>query len=47
MKAYSGQEMKKAYYEAFWRARCVRVSLLILWVGEVGLGGGGEGKQRR
>lgn len=20
-KAYSGQEMKKAYYEAFWRAR--------------------------
>ena len=22
--AYSGQEMKRAYYEAFWRAKCVK-----------------------
>ena len=30
-KAYSGQEMKKAYYEAFWRARCVGVCVLVTW----------------
>lgn len=27
VKAYSGQEMKKAYYEAFWRARCAILQL--------------------
>lgn len=27
VEAYSGQKMKKAYYKAFWRAKCVKSSL--------------------